>query len=107
MSAPGSDWHRAYLASDPMNAEIVKDFLMGHGIEAEVRGDLLWGGRGELPADTGPSVWVSVAQHAQARELILRMEQGLSAASAWQCTLCAETLDGQFTHCWNCGQARE
>lgn len=97
---------QVYQAADPLNAEIIKDFLIGHGIEAQVRGDMLWGGRGDLPADTTPSVWVAVESHARACELVRQMEQGHATANAWRCSHCGEPLAGQFTHCWNCGQPR-
>jgi len=28
------------------------------------------------------------------------------AHESWCCTSCGETLEGQFTTCWNCGSAR-
>lgn len=97
---------QVYQAADPVNAEIVKDYLGGHGIEAQVRGDLLWGGRGELPADGGPGVWVASRDFDQARQLIGQLERGRASASTWQCPDCHERLEGQFTHCWHCGRAR-
>lgn len=96
-----------YQASDPVNAEIVKDYLQGYGIESHVRGATLWGGRGELPADCYPSVWVSQpADFERARLLILQFEAGHTRATAWQCANCGERLSGLFTACWNCGGER-
>lgn len=94
-----------YLASDPVNAEIIKDYLESHGITAHVRGANLWGGRGDLPADCYPRVWVNHAgDFTRARELMRQFEAGPSQLAPWQCRGCSEWLDGQFTACWNCGE---
>jgi len=97
-----------YLAADPVNAEIIKDFLCNHGIEAVVRGYYLWSGQGELPVGTGPSVCVMESSHFEhARELIRQLEQGRLQAGAWDCPGCCERLGGQFTACWHCGRERQ
>lgn len=100
---------KVYIAADPINAEIVKDFLDGHGIEAEVHGCYLWGGMGQLPADVYPTVWVSDASdHDEARRLIERFEAGdTRRGRPWQCPQCRERLDAQFDACWRCGTVRE
>jgi hypothetical protein len=96
-----------YLASDPVNAEIIKDYLVSHGIAAHIRGATLWGGRGDLPADCYPRVWVNQSSDfAQARELLQQFETGQAGAAPWQCQNCDESLSGQFTACWNCGCER-
>lgn len=100
--------HKIYIASDPVNAEIVKDYLGAHGIFAEVRGHYLWGGMGELPANAYPTLWVAdSADVAPARQLIERFEAGSTATrGAWHCPQCAEQLPGQFEACWRCGARR-
>lgn len=99
---------KIYEAANPPQAEIVKDYLGGHGIEAEVRDQHLWGGVGELPADSYPSIWVfEESRLAEARKLVTAFERGDTALSpAWTCPGCAERLEGQFTRCWNCGAQR-
>ncbi len=96
-----------YLASDPINAEIIKDYLQSHGIAAHVRGATLWGGRGDLPADCYPRVWVNIARdYDKARELLRQFESDQASGKQWQCIGCGEFLSGQFTACWNCGRER-
>jgi len=97
-----------YIASDPVNAEIVKDMLEGHGIPAHVRRQHLWGGAGELPANVYPGVWVDHPDdYTAARRLIDDFERGPVAQSQpWTCPGCKERLDGQFLACWNCQTAR-
>lgn len=95
---------KVYLAADPINAEIAKDLLAGHGIEAHVRNQYLWGGMGDLPADVYPSVWVDEADdYDAARRLVLELERGpIRTGRPWQCPKCDEYLDAQFEQCWNC-----
>lgn len=99
---------KVYTASDPVNAEIVKDYLAGHGIEAEVRDHFLWGGMGDLPANVYPTVWVQHSeQHANARKLLADFEAGRTRSGPdWRCAGCGERLASQFTACWQCGAAR-
>lgn len=98
---------QVYLAADPIQAEIIKDYLAGHGIEAVVQGAMLWGGRGDLPLDAYPSIWVvRDAQAERARRLVMDWERRDPDADEWHCPRCGEPLPGEFTLCWRCaGQA--
>lgn len=98
---------KVYIASDPVNAEIVKDHLGSHGIAAQVRGRFLWGGMGELPADVYPTVWVDHGEdYDAARRLIAAFEAGETDGEPWRCPRCREDLPGQFDACWRCGATR-
>lgn len=100
---------KVYTAADPVNAEIVKDYLGAHGIAAHVRGRFLWGGMGELPADVYPTVWIADQdRYTEARALIARFEAGAtSERPAWRCPQCGERLPGQFDACWRCARGGE
>lgn len=99
---------QVYLASDPINAELVRNHLADHGVETVVKGALLWGGRGDLPADTYPSIWVvNDADFERGRTLALGWEKPRAAGLDWRCRECGERLGGQFTACWNCGHPRD
>ena len=51
---------QVFVARNPTEAHLVKGLLESSGISAEVRGEALWGTRGETPLtpDTLPTVWV-------------------------------------------------
>jgi hypothetical protein len=51
---------QVFVARNPAEAHLVKGLLESRGIQAEVRGEALWGTRGEAPLtpDTQPTVWV-------------------------------------------------
>jgi hypothetical protein len=56
----GKTMKKVFVARNPAEAHLVKGMLESRGIRAEVRGEALWGTRGETPvtADTLPEVWV-------------------------------------------------
>ena len=98
---------QVYLAPDPVNAEIAKDYLGSYGIAAHVRGQYLWGGIGQLPVDVYPTVWVDDgADYERARALISRFESGATGGRPWDCPNCGERLAGPFDACWKCGTPR-
>ncbi len=78
-----------------------------------MRGDALFGARGEAPVtpETCPSVWVvDDGQAARALLFVQRFERGGGPAAAkgegWRCPKCGETVEPQFTECWQCGTGR-
>jgi hypothetical protein len=90
----------------------LKGLLEGENIEAEVRGEFLYGVRGEVPItpDTCPSVWVlDDADYDRAMELVSMFLEGeppnLIEGKAWHCS-CGEENESQFSECWRCGKAR-
>ena len=99
--------HNARHATE---AHLIRGYLESQGINAIVRGEFLAGGIGELPADLC-KVWVvNDHDYARADDMLRQFLQGdaarLHAHEHWPCAHCNETLEGQFTACWNCGGAR-
>ncbi len=98
-----------YTAKHPTEAHMIRGMLEADGIRAEVRGDQLYGAFGELPVL--PTVWIlddTLAAHAD--RLVIEFLNGAATRKfgheRWVCTRCGETLEGQFTECWNCGATR-
>ena len=103
---------KVYIAKNPADAHLLKGLLEGANIEAEVRGEFLYGVRGEVPIteDTCPSVWiVDDSDYDQAMELVSTFREGAppipEKAGVWYCS-CGEENENQFTECWSCGKAR-
>ena len=95
---------RAYVAADPLDAGFVRGLLESAGINTLIKGDLLWGGRGELPVsdDTAPTLWVGSGDYARARALIEEIKRPTEHPQ-WKCSGCGEIHDGEFQQCWQCG----
>jgi len=101
---------KVYIAKNPADAHLLKGLLEGENIEAEVRGEFLYGVRGEVPItpDTCPSVWVmDDADYDRAMELVFREGEPPYPVEgkAWRCN-CGEENENQFTECWSCGKGR-
>ncbi|MGH8456354.1 MAG: DUF2007 domain-containing protein [Stenotrophobium sp.] len=92
-----------YHAADPIEAEILKDYLAAHGIAVMIFGAFAWGGRGELPADIYPRLQLEDERDAvRARQLLHQYERRAYIHSIWRCG-CGETCPSHFEVCWNCG----
>lgn len=114
---PCEGWHtldhimkRVHNARHITEAHLIRGFLESHGIDALVRGDFLTGGWGELPVDVC-AVWITDdARFAEADQLLKDYFKGALArihgGKAWSCPQCSETIEGQFTACWQCGAER-
>jgi hypothetical protein len=99
-----------HAARHAVEAHLIRGYLHSHGIAAEVRGEYLTSGWGELPVDVC-SVWIVDeaqydAAHALLTALLDRTRAGASNAERWRCSTCGEELEGQFTACWACGTTK-
>jgi len=101
-----------FTARDIPEAHFVRGLLESHGLSAAVRGEDLWGIRGQVPfTETWPTVWVlDDACEREAREVVREYDLGRTDAGprgvTWRCRKCGEPLDPQFTSCWRCGAER-
>jgi hypothetical protein len=99
-----------HAARHTLEAHLIRGFLSSHGIAAEVRGEYLTSGWGELPLDVC-SVWiVDDRQYETAHALLADFLKGSQAqkfhGQNWRCPACGEALEGQFTACWSCGTVK-
>lgn len=104
---------RVYSAQHPTEAHYVKGLLELAGIECTVRGEALFGARGELPItlETAPSVWIyDDAQLGEAQAIVQEYENlatvDTASGTMWTCPACLEESEEQFTACWNCLRSR-
>lgn len=75
--------NKVFVAHDPMEAHFVKGLLEREGIDAEVRGEALFGLRPEIgiESDTLPAVWIiKDAQLKRALEFVAEYERGKTKA---------------------------
>lgn len=95
-----------YLAADPIEAEIVREYLAAHGIATSILGAALWGGRGELGAAPYPRVCLQQdGDRERALDLLRQYEHRRHAHAEWRCA-CGESSPIHFESCWQCGTNR-
>ncbi|CAM2738398.1 DUF2007 domain-containing protein [Vibrio mytili] len=99
---------KIFIAKNPAEAHIVCELLKAEQVCCEVRGEGIFGLKGELPfgEDTDPYVWLlNPEQHRQAAIIIEGYEKQTqpNVFPDWQCPHCLENNEGQFGACWRCG----
>jgi hypothetical protein len=96
---------KVFCASNPTEAHIVCGLLHQHSSRAEVRGEGIFGLKGELPLteDTDPYVWLLQPSKVEVvKQLISDYQHQQENLVDWTCTGCGEVNEGQFGLCWNC-----
>jgi Putative prokaryotic signal transducing protein len=100
---------RIYSAKDPLMIGHLKNVLATFGIRCVARNFDLSSAAGELPPiECWPELWVVDDDKATRAKSILRKTLAplRSVQKSWVCPGCEETIEGQFSECWNCGRDR-
>ena len=87
----------------------LKNVLETYGIGCVVKNVYLASAAGEIPPiECWPELWVvDDARFAEARGLLEKTMAPLeSVKRSWKCARCGESIEGQFSECWNCGSGR-
>jgi hypothetical protein len=98
-----------YSARNELDAQMVKNALADAEIESVVQGGPLSAVLGEIPVTEGslPSVWVRDEDVQRATEALANFQHpAVPTEAPWTCPKCGETIEPQFTACWNCGTAK-
>jgi len=95
---------------DGANVEMLKGLLEEADIRCMIRNEYLSSAMGEIPfLETSPELWIlNDEDYSRAREVLenwrtTRIEHN----DPWVCGDCGETIEGQFTSCWQCGRDRQ
>ena len=103
---------QVYTAASAADAQMCKDYLQAIGIPVIIKGEYLSGAAGELPANTYPTIWTVDDRDYELALKKVRMYESNNPEdqifqSAWVCPQCSESIDAQFTQCWQCGYQRD
>ena len=98
---------KVFVAQHPTEAYLLKGVLESNGIPSEIRGEALFGARGEIPlTEASPEVWVlNDDQVGEALEVLRNRStetRDVDEGQSWRCSNCGETIEPQFTACWQC-----
>lgn len=101
-------WVRIHTADNPIEAGFLRGLLEAAGIPVQLRSMDLWTAAVEIyfAAGARPSVWVPANKTERARAVLAEQADPRRRFPDWRCTGCGQTLEGQFTECWNCGSSR-
>ena len=100
-----------HVAENETVAQIVRDVLNQHGIEARVcrNGwrdpvtEATWiGAEGIRECE----IWIADERDSDRAKAIVKEfgeESSASSETGWLCRKCGQMVEGQFTECWQCG----
>ena len=94
-----------YLAADPLEAHLLRDFLAERGIAVDLLDLHLWGGRGDLPVNLSPRVHLRDPRQRAAALAALAEWKRRGSGVDWHCS-CGEPVPDTFECCWACGRQR-
>lgn len=96
---------KVFVAQHPTEAHLLKGVLESRGILSEIRGEALFGARGEIPfTEALPEIWVLNDDQVSEALQVLRSRSAETSdvGQSWRCSNCGETVEPQFTVCWRC-----
>ncbi len=98
-----------YCNADWTKVVYLKQALQDYGIQCVVKNEYLAGAVGQIPAtECWPELWVLDPECIEAARRLMKsiLVEPRHSAESWQCRVCGETSEGQFTDCWRCGASR-
>ena len=99
--------HKIYSTDSLVDAQLIADLLESSRVETVIHGGYLSGAAGELPPGELISLWLVDERDAdRARSVISEFElQRKQSPTQRLCPACAETIEGNFSICWRCGES--
>ena len=99
--------YTAGTAIEYINIDVLKNLLE----EAEIRcmTRTVSNSIGEVPfLETSPELWIENDEdYPKALAILETLENAeIEVTGPWICSNCSETVEGQFTSCWQCGRER-
>src|SRR5574341_200368 len=95
-----------YTAQVPLMIDHLKNILESGGIECVGRNAYLGAAMGEIPPiECWPELWVVDDERYEEAKAVLKgaLSPVVGLEKPWKCKHCGETIEGQFSECWNCG----
>jgi hypothetical protein len=91
---------------DSANIEMLKGLLEEDEIRCMIRNEYL----SSVPfLETSPELWIlNDADYLRAKAMLDTWRTTrIEVTDSWACSDCGETIEGQFTSCWQCGYERQ
>jgi len=101
---------KVYTSPDLPMVGHMKNILESHGISCTIQNQFSVAAVGEIPVnECWPELWVIDSKQIEKAKQIVNeaMAPDSTQFLPWECALCHETIEGQFTACWNCGTEKD
>ena len=95
---------------DGATIEMLNGLLEEVEIRCMIRNAYLSSAMGEIPfSEASPELWIlNDEDYLRAREMLETWQTTkIETHHSWSCDDCGETIEGQFTSCWQCGRERK
>lgn len=96
---------RVYAHQNGLMMDHLKNILESHGIDCVTRNKDLAIAVGELPPiECWPELWIVDDERYEEAQKIVKKTMLFTGPTSrpWTCPQCGESIEGQFTDCWNC-----
>ncbi len=97
---------KIYTSPDLPMVGNIKNILESYGIACTIQKQFSSGAIGDIPAiECWPELWiVDPNEFERAKEIVNEaMNPQNENLPTWNCPVCHEIIEGQFTACWKCG----
>jgi hypothetical protein len=94
---------------DGANIEMLKSLLEEAEIRCMIRNEYLSSAMGEVPfLESSPELWILKDEDYLRANAMLETWRNtrIEVGEPWVCAQCGESIEGQFTSCWQCGNDR-
>jgi len=101
---------KLFVSSILIEVESLQEILEQEGIPCMIKNQQGSSLAGEVPfVEVFPELWViNDNHHSHAQKFLENWQKAKPAeANDWICSKCEETLEGDFTTCWRCGEDRK
>lgn len=95
---------------DGTTSQALKTLLDEAGIPSMIRNEHLSIALGEIPiAECSPELWIlHDSDFIRAKEIVDSCQHFvIEGHGPWICSHCGESIEGQFSSCWKCGEERK
>ncbi len=95
---------------DGANIEMLKGLLEDAEIRCMIRNEYLSSAMGEVPfLEASPELWILKEEdYFRARSMLETWRHTrIEVHEPWSCEDCGESIEGQFTSCWQCGKEKQ
>jgi len=101
---------KVYTAPDLPMVGHIKNILELYGIDCTIQNQFSSAAVGEIPPiECWPELWIVNPKQLESAKTIVKetLNPSFQDLPSWECPKCDESIEGQFTACWNCGTERK